>query len=84
MVTGISDTDKVRLINSFPSSLRQDVEAAIKALPLDHNILLADGQIHNIDSLIHPTEYKVYFDDELLTIPYRLYFNEPKLEKENL
>ncbi|HEX3166521.1 MAG TPA: hypothetical protein VHQ93_09650, partial [Chitinophagaceae bacterium] len=84
MLTGISDTDKVRLINSFPSSLRPDVEEAIKVLTPDHNVLLVDGQIHNIDSLIHPTEYKVYFDGELLTIPYRLYFEEPKLEKERL
>jgi len=84
MLTGISDTDKVRLINNFPSSLRPDVEEAIKVLPPDHNVLLVDGQIHNIDSLIHPTEYKVYFDGELLTIPYRLHFKEPKLEKERL
>lgn len=84
MLTGISDTDKVRLINGFPSFLRQDVEEAVKVLPPDHNVLLVDGQIHNIDSLIHPTEYKVYFDGELLTIPYRLYFNEPNLEKEKL
>jgi len=83
MLIGISDTDKTRLINSFPSSLRQDVEEAVKLLPPDHNVLLTDGQTHNIDGLIHPTEYKVYFNGELLTIPYRLYFNEPKLEKEN-
>ncbi|MGN6165858.1 MAG: hypothetical protein ACTHOF_15085 [Flavisolibacter sp.] len=84
MLTGISDTDKTRLINSFPASLRQDVEGAVKVIPPDHNVVLADGKIHNINGLIHPTEYKVYFDGELLTIPYRLYFNEPKLEKENL
>lgn len=82
MLTGISDTDKTRLINSFHSSLRQDVEEVVKVLPPDHNVLLRGGQIHSIDGLIHPTEYKVYFDGELLTIPYRLYFNEPKLEKE--
>jgi hypothetical protein len=84
MLTGISDTNKVRMINGFPASLRQEVEEAINVLPPDHNVLLTDGQIHNIDSLIHPTEYKVYFGGELLTIPYRLYFNEPKLEKEKL
>jgi hypothetical protein len=82
MLTGISNTDKTRLINSFPASLRQDVLEAVKVLAPDHNVVLADGQIHNIDGLIHPIEYKVYFDGELLTIPYRLYFNEPKLEKE--
>ena len=84
MLTGISGTDKARLINGFPSFLRQDVEEAVKVLPPDHNVFLVDGQIHKIDSLIHPTEYKVYFDGELLTIPYRLYFNEPNLEKEKL
>jgi hypothetical protein len=84
MLTGISDTDKVRLINSFPSSLRQDVEEAIKVLPADHNVVLADGQLHSIDGLIHPTEYSVILDRELLTIPYRNYYNEPTPEKEKL
>lgn len=84
MLTGISDTDKVRLINSFPSSLRQDVEEAIKVLPADHNVVLADGQIHSIDGLIHPTEYSVILDGELLTIPYRNYYNEPTPAKEKL
>jgi hypothetical protein len=74
----------MRLVNSFPFSLRHDVEEALRALPHDHNVLLADGQVHNSDSLIHSTEYKVYFDSELLIIPYRLYFNEPKIEDEKL
>lgn len=84
MLTGNSYTDEVKLIYSFPSYLRQDVEEAIKVLPANHNVLLEDGQIHNVDSLISPAAHSVILDGEFLSIPYRNYFNEPALEKENL
>lgn len=84
MLTGNSSTDEVKLINSFPSSLRQDVEEAIKVLPANHNVLLENGQIHNVDSLIHTAAHSVILDGEFLSIPYRIYFNEPTPEKEKL
>jgi hypothetical protein len=37
MLTGISDTNKVRMINGFPASLRQEVEEAINVLPISEN-----------------------------------------------
>jgi len=83
MLTEISDTDKVRLINGFPASLRQDVEQALKALPADHKVLLTDKQVHYVDNLIHSTEKTIFLDKEPLIIHYRNYFNEPQPEKEN-
>lgn len=74
-----------KLFDAFPYALRQDVEKVIKILPLnDHNILLADGQIHKVDELIHPDEQVVLLDNEAIKIPYRLYFNEPDADKEKL
>lgn len=74
-----------KLFDAFPYALRQDVEKVIKILPLnDHNILLADGQIHKVDELIHPDEQVVLLDNEAIKIPYRLYFNEPVADKEKL
>jgi hypothetical protein len=78
----IENTEKSRLTNGFPSALRQDVEEVNKALPLDRNVLLADGQIHQVDSLIHPNEQTVSLDGELLKIPCRIYFNEPQADNE--
>ena len=73
------------ILNSFPATLKQDVEKVIEVLPLnEHNVLLTGGQIHQVDNLIHPNEQLVFLDKELLNIPCRLYFNEPSLDKEEL
>lgn len=69
MLAGNSSADEVKLIYSFPSSLRQDVEEAIKVLPANHNVLLEDGQIHIVDSLIHPAAHSIILDGEFLSIP---------------
>jgi hypothetical protein len=77
--------ERDRVFNSFPSTLRKDVEKAIEVLPLnEHNVLLTGGQIHQVDNLIHQDEQLVLLDKELIKIPYRLYFNEPNPEKEKL
>ena len=77
--------EKEKISNSFPATLKQDVEKVLEVLPLnEHNVLLTGGQIHQVDNLIHPNEQIVFLDKELLKIPYRLYFNEPSLEKEEL
>ena len=78
----IADSEKARLKNGFPSVLRQDVEEAIKAMPFDPDVLLADGQTHHINSLIHQNEQTVSLDGEVLKIPSRIYFNEPQADKE--
>ncbi len=74
-----------KILNSFPATLKQDVEKVIEILPLnEHNVLLIGGQIHQVDNLIHPDELPVFLDKELLKIPYRLNFNEPSLDQEEL
>ena len=75
---------KERLIRSFPKNLHSDVNEVLKILPFENNELkLTDGNILKVDDLIHERELNVAFDNETLTIPYRLYFNEPNpaLEK---
>lgn len=77
--------EREKILQSFPATLKQDVEKVIEVLPLnEHNVLLTCGQIHQVDNLIHPNEQLVFLDQELLKIPYRLYFNEPSLDKEGL
>ena len=76
------DLEKTRLANGFPFSLRKDVEEVISILPFDYYVLLANGQIHKVDNLIHLTEQTVSLDGESLKIPCRIYFNEPQADKE--
>lgn len=74
---------KDRILKSFPTELKSDVESVIKILPLEKNdVKLCDGQVHNVDNLIHPTELTIKLNGEQLIIPYRLYFDEPDIESE--
>jgi hypothetical protein len=75
---------KDRILKSFPTELKSDVESVIKILPLEKNdVKLCDGQVHKVDNLIHPTELIINLNEEKLTIPYRLYFGEPEIDSEN-
>lgn len=75
---------KDRLLRSFPIELKSDVESVIKILPLEKNdVKLCDGQVHKVENLIHPTELTIKLNGEQLTIPYRLYFDEPGIDSEN-
>ena len=75
---------KNRLLAAFPGTLRSNVEAVIAILPFETNtIKLVDGKMHQLDNLIHPSNYTVSLEEEQLVIPYRLYFNEPSPEHEN-
>ena len=75
---------KNRIFNAFPKSLKGDVEAVLNILPFEINdVRLSNGQIHKVDNLIHPSSLTIQFDDELLTFPCRLYFNEPDKESES-
>ncbi len=72
-----------RLLNAFPKTLKSDVEAVLNILPFDVNIVkLTGGQFHKVDNLIHPSTLTIQLENEVLTIPYRLYFNEPVSKKE--
>lgn len=56
----------------------------MKILPLDkYEVSLCDGQVHHLDNLIHPKELTIKLNGEKLTIPCRLYFDEPDIAFEN-
>lgn len=63
-----------RLKKSFPKELHSDLNEVLKILPFENNqIKLCDGQTHKIDNLIHESELNIEFNNETLTIPYRLF-----------
>jgi hypothetical protein len=74
--------EKEKLFHAFPSPLRQDLEKVIAVLPFGKKVQLCDGQLHNVDSLLHSNEQNVLLNDELLKIPCRVYFNEPEVDNE--
>ncbi|MER2999321.1 hypothetical protein [Pontibacter populi] len=60
------------------------MESVVKILPLEKNdVKLCDGQVQKVDNLIHSTELTIKLMGEELTIPYRLYFDEPDIDNEN-
>ena len=72
-----------RILKFFPIELKSEVESVIQILPLEKNdVKLCDGQVSNVDNLIHPTELTIKLEGEQLIIPYRLYFDEPDFESE--
>ena len=74
--------DKLR--DAFPKTLRSEVDVVLSILPFDDNSVKKMGQqIIKVDSLIFHSSKSVWLDNELLTIPERIYFNEPEIEKEN-
>jgi hypothetical protein len=73
-----------KILLALPQILKIDVNVVLDILPFDENeVTLCDGQVHNVDNLISPNYYTVKLDNEQLSIPYRFYFNEPEIEKEN-
>jgi hypothetical protein len=71
------------LLNAFPGTLKKDVEIVLDILPFEViDIKLCDGKIHKVENLIHIDFQTVLLEGEQLSIPNRLYFNEPELEKE--
>lgn len=74
---------KNQLLNAFPKTLKSDVETVLNIIPFEvNNVTLRDGKNYKVDNLIHSSTMTIKLDNELLTIPYRLYFNEPNSEKE--
>lgn len=72
------------LLNAFPRKLKKDVESVLDILPFALNdIKLSDGRIHKVVNLIHPDFQTIVLEGENLSIPNRLYLNEPELEKEH-
>jgi len=74
---------KERLKKAFPKSLEKDLNVVLEMIPFnENNIKLSDGNTHKVDNLIHESFLNLRLENEELTIPYRLYFNEPDPNKE--
>jgi hypothetical protein len=72
-----------RLTKAFPKELHSDLKIVFSIIPFEnHKVKLFDGTIHQVDNLIHESEVELVFGSETLTVPYRLYFDEPKPELE--
>lgn len=75
---------KDKLRDAFPMKLKSEIEAVLSILPFnDNNVKRTGQQIIKLDNLIFSSNLTVYLDNESLTIPYRIYFNEPDFEIEN-
>jgi hypothetical protein len=73
-----------RILKSFPIGLTNDVKKVLEILPFsDVEVKLVNGENHIIENLIHTMEQDLKVANEIITIPYRLYFDEPNLELEN-
>jgi hypothetical protein len=73
-----------RIVKAFPIALQADVREVVRILPFEENkVKLNDGQIHQVDNLIHLSELIVRLEGENLLIPYRIYVNEPTLRCES-
>jgi hypothetical protein len=74
---------KEKLKKAFPQKLEQDLEIVLSIIPFsDQNIKLTDGKTHIVDNLIFNTSQIFKVENEEISIPYRVYFNEPDVEKE--
>ena len=72
------------ILNSFPISLRKDVEKVIAILPLPKKVFYQFRDPIGIDNLIHMNTRPVILEKEELNIPMRMYFNEPAAEQEEI
>jgi hypothetical protein len=73
-----------RIKKSFPNKLEKDLEIVLDIIPLENNqVELNDGNIHKVENLIYDYFKDIKLDNENLSIPYRVYFNEPNQVKEN-
>lgn len=73
-----------RIKKSFPRKLEKDLEVVLDIIPLDNDqVELNDGNIHKVENLIYDYFKDIKLDNENLSIPYRVYFNEPNKDKEN-
>ena len=78
------DEYRIRLTNSFPKELENDVNEVFKILSIEYEIITSENQILVIHNLIHSGFQEVKYNYEILKIPYRLYFNEPSKKDEDI
>lgn len=73
------------LRKAFPNALEKDLDVVFDVIPFNVNqVKLSDGTIHKVDNLIHGYFKNIKLEDEELSIPYRIYFNEPNADKEKI
>lgn len=66
------------LLVAFPEELKEDVLVVLDTLPLDINtVTVYNNEGVAGSSLIHRSKYAVRFNNDILSISYRIYFNEP-------
>jgi hypothetical protein len=61
---------ETKLSNSFPVALKQDVEKVLDIVTFGKDISISDNFI------------TLNYNKEIIQLPYRIYFDEPSLEKE--
>jgi hypothetical protein len=76
------DRYKEQLRSSFPKSLAKDIEVVFGIMPFQQNeVKPSYGLSYEVDYLIHPQGLTVLLNGEYLTIPRRVYFQEPTAEQ---
>lgn len=74
---------KEQIFNAFPLDLKNDVKAVVDILPLNQSkIKLSDYQYDVEGNLTYPRFLSILLNNEQLSIPYRVYLDEPSPEEE--
>ncbi len=72
-----------QLVNAFPEHLRKIVEEVLCIIPISNKIKSKHGGGLNVTTLTSDHSFTVVHKGEQLTIPIRVYFDEPKPDSEN-
>ena len=71
------------LSKPFPQKLQSDLNVVLKIIPFTKNhLFLHEDTSSSFETLFSYNKYEVTLDNETLSIPYRIYFDEPKPESE--
>jgi hypothetical protein len=74
---------KDQLKKAFPRALEIDLDVVFEVIPFDVNdVALCNGKTQKVNNLINDSFLDVTLNGEKLTIPYRIYFNEPNPTEE--
>ncbi|MCH5719829.1 hypothetical protein [Niabella hibiscisoli] len=73
---------KQQLRGAFPKMLEPEVNAVLAILPFSQKkVKDGYGQVYEVPSLIHKDTHTIQLAGEMLSIPCRVYFNEPNQEQ---
>lgn len=71
------------LKKAFPKDLHSDLEVVVNMLPFkDNEVKLDNGKTIYVETLISESEESLILGNDKVTIPYRLYFDDPNPELE--